>query len=104
LEGAEEEMRTVWIYTDPSKQAGDVGHLIVFESPGIFERWKQTNDPEALAFECLVIGDDLNGMSRRSPIEVALAHVQKQEEGAERERDDNRRNPDCLDPVDRLET
>lgn len=87
-------MRTVWIYTDTSKQVGDVGQLIVFESPGIFERWKQTNDPQAQAFECLVIRDDLRGMSRRSPIEVALAHVQEQGEGAQREPNDGRQTPE----------
>jgi hypothetical protein len=58
-------MKTVWIYTDTSKQVGDADHLKVFESPGVFERWKETNDPEGAAFEYVVIGNDLTGMVRR---------------------------------------
>jgi hypothetical protein len=50
-------MRTVWIYTDSAKLAGD-NNLKVFESPGVFERWKETNDPDAVAFEYVVIEAD----------------------------------------------
>jgi hypothetical protein len=45
-------MRTVWIYTD--KPVGE-DNLKVFESPGVFERWKETNDPDAVATEYVVI-------------------------------------------------
>jgi hypothetical protein len=45
-------MKTVWIYAD--KTVGDA-NLKVFESPGVFERWKETNDPDAVAIEYVVI-------------------------------------------------
>jgi hypothetical protein len=51
-------VRTVWIYTDTTKRVGDEDHLRVFESPGVFERWKETQDPEAQAFEYVVIEGD----------------------------------------------
>jgi len=47
-------MRTVWVYTCAPRRAGD-DHLRVFESPGVFERWKETNDPDAVAIEHVVI-------------------------------------------------
>ena len=36
-------MKTVWIYTDTSKQVGVADHLHVFENPSVFERWKETS-------------------------------------------------------------
>jgi hypothetical protein len=51
-------VRTVWIYTDTTKRGGDEDQLRVFESPGAFERWKATQDPEAVAFEYVVIESD----------------------------------------------
>jgi hypothetical protein len=67
MEGAttEELVRTVWIYIDVTKEVGDSDHLMVFESPGIFERWKETNDSRGVALEHVVIEGGLVGMSRR---------------------------------------
>ena len=59
-------MRTVWIYADNTKMVGDEDHLIVFESPGVFERWKETHDPEAMAFEYVVIEPGNLGMIQKS--------------------------------------
>jgi hypothetical protein len=50
-------MRTVWIYIDSTKQVGEES-LRVFESPGVFERWKETHDPDAIAIEYVVIDPD----------------------------------------------
>jgi hypothetical protein len=58
-------VRTVWIYTDTSKQVGDVDHLKVFESPSVFYRWKETNDPQGIAFEYVVIESGTVGMIRK---------------------------------------
>jgi hypothetical protein len=33
-------MSTVWIYTDTSKQVGDVDQLKVFDTAEAFDRWK----------------------------------------------------------------
>jgi hypothetical protein len=67
MEGAttEEPVRTVWIYIDVTKEVGDEDHLMVFESPGIFERWKETNDSQGVALEHVVIEGGLVGMSRK---------------------------------------
>jgi hypothetical protein len=62
----EEPMRTVWIYTDPATRDGDEGHLRVFESPGVFERWRETNDPDAIAVEYVVIDGSTVNRFRRS--------------------------------------
>jgi hypothetical protein len=58
-------VRTVWICADITRKVGDVDYLKVFESPGVFERWKETNDPEAVAVEYVVIESDLLGMIRK---------------------------------------
>ena len=50
-------MSTVWIYTDTSKQVGDVDQLKVFDTAEAFDRWKDEYDPEGVAFEYPVIGD-----------------------------------------------
>ena len=57
-------MKTVWIYTDTSKQVGDADHLKVFESPSVFRRWKETNNAQGSAFEYVVIESGTVGMIR----------------------------------------
>jgi hypothetical protein len=51
-------MKTVWIYVDTSKQVGDVDHLKVFANPVLADEWFEENDPEGVAFEYEVIGED----------------------------------------------
>ena len=41
-------MSTVWIYTDTSKQVGDVDQLKVFDTAEAFDRWKDEYDPEGV--------------------------------------------------------
>ena len=60
-------MKTVWIYTDTSKQVGDVDRLKVFESPSVFYRWKETNDAQGIAFEHVVIESGTVGISASRP-------------------------------------
>lgn len=48
-------MKTVWIYTDTSKQVGDPDHLKVFETIEAAEGWFEENDPEGVAFEYPII-------------------------------------------------
>lgn len=48
-------MKTVWIYVDTSKQAGDPGHLKVFANAEAAETWFQENDPEGVAFQSEVL-------------------------------------------------
>ena len=54
-------MKTVWIYVDTSKQAGDADHLKVFADQSAAEAWFTENDPEGVAFEYEVIGNPLAG-------------------------------------------
>lgn len=56
-------MKTVWIYVDTSKQAGDKDHLKVFASIEAAHKWFEEHDPEGVAFEYHVLG--------------SLAHVQR---------------------------
>ena len=49
-------MKTVWIYVDTNKQAGDVDHLKVFANPDLADEWLEENDPEGVALEYEVIG------------------------------------------------
>ena len=51
-------MTTVWIYVDTNKEVGDVDRLKVFANPDAAHEWFKTNDPEGVAFECEVIGDE----------------------------------------------
>jgi hypothetical protein len=48
-------MTTVWIYTDTSKQVGDVDHLKVFASVEDANAWFKVHDPEGVAFRYEVI-------------------------------------------------
>ena len=60
MEGAKEAttMKTVWIYTDTSKQIGDPHHLLVFASQDSANAWFKEFDPEGVAFEYPVIGKE----------------------------------------------
>jgi hypothetical protein len=49
-------MKTVWIYTDTSKQVGDPHHLLVFATQESANVWLKEFDPEGIAFEYPVIG------------------------------------------------
>jgi hypothetical protein len=54
LEGeasSEETTMTVWIYTDTSKQVGEVERLKVFASQDDAEQWLKQHDREEVAFE-----------------------------------------------------
>jgi hypothetical protein len=42
-------MRTVWIYTDTSKQVGEPEHLKVFADIEAAEQWFEKHDPEGVA-------------------------------------------------------
>jgi hypothetical protein len=58
MEGAKEAatMKTVWVYTNTSKQVGDEHHLIIFANRDIANAWLKEHDPEGVAFEYPVIG------------------------------------------------
>ena len=56
--GAADEMRTVWIYTNTSKQVGDVDHVKVFADGDAADEWLKIHDPEGVAFEYPVIGKE----------------------------------------------
>jgi hypothetical protein len=51
-------MKTVWIYTDTSKQIGDPHQLLVFASQDSANAWFKEFDPEGVAFEYPVIGKE----------------------------------------------
>ena len=51
-------MTTVWIYVDTSKEVGDVDHLKVFATTEFADEWFKQNDPEGVAFEYEVLGDE----------------------------------------------
>ena len=40
-------MKTVWIYVDTKKQAGDRDHLKVFANSDLADEWFVVNDPYA---------------------------------------------------------
>jgi hypothetical protein len=48
-------MTTVWIYTNTSKQVGDIDHLKVFATDDAAEEWFEDNDPMGVAFEYEVV-------------------------------------------------
>jgi hypothetical protein len=49
---------TVLIYVNASKQVGDPDHLKVFAKADAAETWFAENDPEGVAFEYEVIGQE----------------------------------------------
>ena len=49
---------TVWIYVDPSKRIGDPDHLKVFHNPSRAQAWFTDHDPQGVAFEYPVIGEE----------------------------------------------
>jgi hypothetical protein len=49
---------TVWIYVDTHKDVGDRDHLTVFATIEAAEAWFGENDPEGVAFEYDVIGEE----------------------------------------------
>jgi hypothetical protein len=51
-------MTTVWIYVDTSKEVGDIDHLKVFATSELADEWFKENDPEGVAFEYEVLGDE----------------------------------------------
>jgi len=51
-------MTTVWIYVDTNKEVGDVDHLKVFATPELADEWFKENDPEGVAFQYEVLGDE----------------------------------------------
>lgn len=51
-------MKTVWIYTDTSKPVLDVDRLKVFADEAAAEAWFRDHDPEGVAFEYPVIGNN----------------------------------------------
>jgi hypothetical protein len=57
-------MTTVWVYVDTSKQAGDPEHLKVFASEAAADRWFAENDPEGVAFEYEVKGEQPGWLAR----------------------------------------
>ncbi len=50
-------MTTVWIYVDTNKEVGDADHLKVFATAGAADVWFRDHDPEGVAFEYAVQGD-----------------------------------------------
>ena len=60
MEGAKEAaiMKTVWIYTDTSKQVGGPHQLLVFADQDFANVWFKEFDPEGVAFEYPVIGEE----------------------------------------------
>ena len=61
-------MKTVWIYTDSSKQVGDPHQLHVFASREAADRWLNEFDAEGVAFEYPVFGIEA-GSPRLAPEE-----------------------------------
>jgi len=57
-EAEEGPMTTVWIYVDTSKEVGDIDHLKVFATSELADEWFKENDPEGVAFEYEVLGDE----------------------------------------------
>jgi hypothetical protein len=51
-------MKTVWVYTDTSKQVGDPNQLHVFATQDAARRWLDEFDAEGIAFEYTVFGKD----------------------------------------------
>ena len=51
-------MTTVWIYVDTSKEVGDVDHIKVFGTSELADEWLKENDPEGVAFQYEVLGDE----------------------------------------------
>ena len=51
-------MKTVWIYTDTSKQVGDPHQLLVFTTQESANAWFKEFNPEGVAFEYPVIGKE----------------------------------------------
>src|SRR5216683_307723 len=51
-------MTTVWVYVDTSKEVGDRDHLKVFATPDAADEWFKENDPEGVAIEYEVSGDE----------------------------------------------
>ena len=60
MEGAKEAatMKTVWVYTDTSKQVGDPHQLLIFADQESANAWFKEFDPEGVAFEYPVIGKE----------------------------------------------
>ena len=48
-------MTTVWVYTNTSKQVGDIDHLKVFATARAAEEWFEDNNPLGVAFEYEVL-------------------------------------------------
>lgn len=48
-------VKTVWVYVDTSKAAGDVDHLKVFDSADAANRWFAEHDTDGTAFDYPVI-------------------------------------------------
>jgi hypothetical protein len=51
-------MKTVWIYVDSSKQFVDRDYLRVFASSEAAENWLRDNNPEGVASEYEVEGEE----------------------------------------------
>jgi hypothetical protein len=51
-------MKTVWVYTDTSKQVGDPNQLHVFADKDSAIAWIEEFDPEGVAFEYTVFGKE----------------------------------------------
>ena len=49
-------MKTVWVYVDTTKQAGDPHHLHVFANRESARAWLNEFDPKGEAFEYPVFG------------------------------------------------
>ena len=49
-------IRTVWIYVDGHKSAGDADHIKAFASRDAADEWFKENDPEGVVFEYELIG------------------------------------------------
>ena len=49
---------TVLMYVDTNKQVGDLDHLKVFANADAAETWLEENDPEGVAFEYAVLGNE----------------------------------------------
>ena len=45
---------TVWVYVNTAKKVGDEDYVKAFASGEAAERWCAKNDPEGVAFVCLV--------------------------------------------------
>jgi hypothetical protein len=51
-------MMTVWIYVDTKYHPGHLDYLKVFATPVAADEWFKENDPEGVAFEYEVLGDE----------------------------------------------